>query len=137
MNLSFASSISSIAGYNASKYYFYQLNMNNLIEVCEDFPYLNHFICATKRSLVFRVDFPFSILNLNKLIKYFIDANITGSQARNMQPLTHATSSRTRPPGWTSASSAGLPEKPSLEEDVNFSDRASGGCPSTLARPSF
>ena len=35
--------------------------MYNLIEVYEDFPCLNRFIFATKRSLVLATDFPFLI----------------------------------------------------------------------------
>ena len=71
--------------------------MNNLIDVCEDFLCLNRLICAT--SLVLLIDFSFfNVLDLNKLIKYSIDANMTRSQARPRQSLAGVVSSRANPP---------------------------------------
>ena len=65
--------------------------------MCEDFLCLNRLICAT--SLVLLIDFSFfNVLDLNKLIKYSIDANMTRSQARPRQSLAGVVSSRANPP---------------------------------------
>ena len=55
------------------------------------------------------------------------------SKARVRQPLAHAASSRASSLGWASASSSELSQQPSLEGGVSRSDRAFGGCLSTLA----
>ena len=102
--------------------------------MCEDFLCINRLICATKGSLVLLIDFSFfNILNLNKLIKYFIEVSITRSQTRPRQPLARAVSSGANPSWWASASSSELPQQPTLEGGVSYSARAFGGRPSTPA----
>ena len=54
------------------------------------------------------------------------------SEARSRQPLAHALFFRASPSGWAPASLLELPQQPSLEGDVNCSDREFGRCPSTL-----
>ena len=98
-----------------------------MIDVCEDFLCINPLICATKGSLVLLIDFSFFIiLNLNKLIKYFIEVSITRSQTRPRQPLARTVSSKANPSWWNTTSSSELPQQPTLEGGVSCSDRAFG-----------
>ena len=41
-------------------------SFTKLIELCEDLPWCNHFICATKDSLVPRTDFLFQYLKFKQ-----------------------------------------------------------------------
>ena len=73
--------------------------MNNLITECQDFPYLNRVICAIKCSLILTIGFLFfNILNLNKLIKNFIDASTNKITGKARQPLDREAFSRASPP---------------------------------------
>ena len=73
--------------------------MNNLITECQDFPCLNRVICAIKCSLILTIGFLFfNILNLNKLIKNFIDASTNTITGKARQPLDSEAFSRASPP---------------------------------------
>ena len=73
--------------------------MNNLITECQDFPCLSRVTCAIKCSLILTIGFLFfNILNLNKLIKNFIDASTNKITGKARQPLDSEAFSRASPP---------------------------------------